>query len=338
MLVDTNDQTFELNEKIAPKKHNRFCLILLSFLAVSITTLLYYSWVTKAPVSFPLETDFVVEEGTNIKIVAKRLHEMGYIRSELALYLAFLWKYDPGTIKASTFRFSEPLDVFELAHELTIGHFNTDLIKVTHIEGESISDLAKRLELAGKLQNFDSEVFYQLAIEHEGKLYPETYFVPKTIKESDLLTLMLETYKERTEIISDEIINSELSELEILTLASIIEREANDPISMGMVSGILQNRLSLGMPLQADASLEYILDKPLAELMAEDLKIDSPYNTYLNKGLPPTPIGNPGMEAIKSVLNPIDSDYLFYITGDDGYFYYAKNFDQHRMNIVRYLR
>ena len=92
------------------------------------------------------------------------------------------------------------------------------------------------------------------------------------------------------------------------------------------------------MALQTDASIEYVLDKPLNELVPSDLEIDSPYNTYQNPGLPPTPIGNPGLEAIKAVLYPTPSKYLFYITGNDGNFYYAKNFDQHRLNIARYLR
>jgi UPF0755 protein len=121
-------------------------------------------------------------------------------------------------------------------------------------------------------------------------------------------------------------------------LASIIEREANSPESMKMVSGILQNRLTIDMPLQADASIEYILDKPLNALLPEDLKIDSPYNTYLNRGLPPTPIGNPGLTAIEAVLEPTLSKYLFYITDETGEFHYAEDFDQHRANIQRYLR
>jgi len=173
---------------------------------------------------------------------------------------------------------------------------------------------------------------------YEGKLYPETYLVPKTITEFELLTLMLDTYEEKVVNLTANLEATNLTEVEVLTLASIVEREANDVISMGMVSGILQNRLNLGMPLQADASLEYVLDKPLSALTPEDLKLESPYNAYLNVGLPPTPIGNPGMDAIMAVLSPTPSDYLFYITGNDGNFYYAKDFDEHRLNIARYLR
>jgi UPF0755 protein len=92
------------------------------------------------------------------------------------------------------------------------------------------------------------------------------------------------------------------------------------------------------MPLQVDASIEYVLDKPLSELQPEDLKIESPYNTYLNIGLPPTPIGNPGLVAIEAILRPIKTEYMFYITGTDGNFYYAKDFAEHRQNIAKYLR
>ena len=133
-------------------------------------------------------------------------------------------------------------------------------------------------------------------------------------------------------------ISKNLSEHDVVILASIIEREANSTTSMKLVSGILQNRLALDMALQVDASMEYILEKPLKELTAEDLKIDTPYNTYLYRGLPPTAIGNPGLDAIMAVLEPTPSEYMFYITGTDGEFYYAKNFDEHRLNIAKYLR
>ena len=136
---------------------------------------------------------------------------------------------------------------------------------------------------------------------------------------------------------------STLSEYDVLILASIVEREANDEESMRMVAGIFQNRLDIGMALQADASIEYVLDVPINELregeLAQSLReLDSPYNTYLYPGLPPTPIGNPGLQAISAVLNPLPSDYYYYITGNDGVFYYAETLDEHNANIARYLR
>jgi UPF0755 protein len=149
---------------------------------------------------------------------------------------------------------------------------------------------------------------------------------------------MQKTFNEKTAPLEERIKTSQYSQNEILTLASILEREANTPESKKIVSGILQNRLTINMPLQVDATMEYILNKPLQELAPEDLNIESPYNTYLNVGLPPTPIGNPGTESIEAVLEPIESEYLFYITGEDGNFYYSKTYEEHLENIEKYLR
>jgi UPF0755 protein len=129
-----------------------------------------------------------------------------------------------------------------------------------------------------------------------------------------------------------------LGEDGVLILASLLEREANSEESMRMVSGILQNRLAEGMRLQVDASLEYVLERPLSTLDASDLDIDNPYNTYRYGGLPPSPIGNPGLQAILAVLDPIESNYFYYITDEDGNFHYARTFDEHKLNIAKYLR
>ena len=288
------------------------------------------------PVNFPVGAVVEVPYGSTVQTVADILAEKGVVRSSLAFFVYFNLFYDQSTIKASTYTFTTPLNLRGVADFLVLGNYSEGLLSLTHREGERASTLAK--SAAAILTNFDPVVFLTLAEPLEGKLYPETYFIPSTFTEEELLELLLDTFDEKTAPLKPEIVESSLSEEEIIILASILEREANDDASRKMVSGILQNRLAIGMPLQADASVEYILDKTLAELTPEDLKIDSPYNTYTNVGLPPTPIGNPGLEAIEAVLHPTPSDYLFYITGNDGQFYYAKDFDQHRVNISRYLR
>lgn len=169
-------------------------------------------------------------------------------------------------------------------------------------------------------------------------MFPDTYFVPVDYTEQQLLDLMLETFEQKTADLQPMIESHSLSLDEILILASIIEREANSPESKKLVSSVLQNRLQTGMPLQADASIEYILEKPLSELTPEDLEIESSYNTYLNTGLPPTAIGNPGLDAITAVLEPAESEYYYYITGNDGEFYYAETYQRHLINIEKYLR
>ncbi len=149
---------------------------------------------------------------------------------------------------------------------------------------------------------------------------------------------MRREYEEKIAPYRVKIRASAYTEKEIITLASILEREANDEASMGLVAGILLDRLEEKHPLQVDATFEYILGKTSAELTAEDLKLDSPYNTYTNLGLPPTPISNPGLMAIEAVLDPVDSPYFYYLTGDDGTFHYARTFEEHKQNKERYLR
>jgi UPF0755 protein len=263
------------------------------------------------------------------------------VRSEQLLYYVLVFLHDPADLKASTYVFDEPIDTVSVAKRLTEGDFDTDLVRFTHIEGETVAALAERASAI--LPEFDKTVFVAQASQHEGKLYPETYFLPVTFTAQELMDLMLETYAETTQPFEEQILASPLTENQVLILASILEREANSPESMGVVSGILQNRLKVGMLLQADATIEYVLDTPLGELPAGQLanelrELDSPYNTYLYHGLPPTPIGNPGLDAITAVLNPTDTPYFYYVTGDDGVFYYAETYDQHLQNIDRYLR
>lgn len=124
---------------------------------------------------------------------------------------------------------------------------------------------------------------------------------------------------------------------DVIIMASILEGEAL-PKDRQVVAGILWKRLSIGMPLQVDATFRYINGKGTYDLTADDLKIDSPYNTYIHKGLPPGPISNPGIDAISASLNPIPTKYLYYLTEKDGTIHYAKTFTEHIANKNKYLK
>lgn len=288
------------------------------------------------PDSFPTNTAITISEGSTVRDIAEQLQEEGVVRSDVLLYFIVLFFYDETTIKASNYVFSEPLSSMQVAERLVQGDFDTDLIRFTHIEGERASQIASRA--SEQLPEFDGDAFVAAAEPLEGRLFPETYFIPVTFTEVELLELLTETYLAETAALQDAINDHSLTEDEILILASIIEREANTLESKKLVSSVLQNRLAIDMALQADASIEYVLDKPLSELTPADLEIDTPYNTYLYPGLPPTPIGNPGREAIEAVLYPAESDYFFYITGNDGKFYYAETYNEHLRNIETHLR
>jgi UPF0755 protein len=330
----------EINEQESKKPAQKIITYLLGIVIVGLLGLLmlsaYVYTLNKPPVDSDVPLTVTIEPGMTIKTIARQLEEEGIVRSGSLLYFVTILFFEPMNIKASSYVFDEPLTTYEIAHRLTLGDFDSDLVRLTHIEGERVLSIARRA--AEVLKNFDEAGFVQLAEGSEGTLYPETYFIPADFSAAELYELMTETFATTIRPLAAEIEAHPLTLDEILTLASIIEREANSETSMKMVSGILQNRLTINMPLQADASIEYILDKPLQELVPEDLEIDSPYNTYLYRGLPPTPIGNPGLTAIKAVLQPTESEFFFYLTDEAGDFYYAVTYDEHLDNIERYLR
>lgn len=293
---------------------------------------------TRPPADFPLNTAIVIPRGLTAADIAALMEAEGLARSELLLYLTLLMRHDPSSIQAGAFVFDRPLSVFALAAHLSAVGGADNLLTLTLPEGYTAREFAALAEAV--LPDFDEEDFAAAAAKREGYLFPDTYYVPADFTATELRDLQLRTFNDKTLHIIDDMKNHPLREYGVLTLASILEREANTEESMRMVSGILQNRLEIDMPLQADASLEYALDgRSLRELTAEDIEnIDSPYNTYKYRGLPPTPIGNPGLAAIMAVLDPIQSDYFYYLTDNNGAFHYAETFDQHRDNVARYLR
>lgn len=335
MAIDTNSQTDYSNSNKG--KTGFWLLVIASVAIIGLSIILLAITVLNQPDNqFSVPASLTIEPGTSVKQITKNLAAANIVQSEHLLYFVITLFHDPKDIKASTYVFEEAMTTREVAQMLVTGDFDNDLISFTHIEGERAIHIA--IEAEKTLTNFDTALFIERAVPLEGTLYPETYRIPKDFTAAELVDLMVKTYAEKTADLSERMSKHPLGQIGVLTLASIIEREANTVDSMRMVSGILQGRMEAGMPLQADASIEYVLDKPLKQLTSEDLKVDSPYNTYLNRGLPPTPIGNPGRDAIMAVLEPIESDYVYYITDEEGNFHYAKDFDEHRANVAKYLR
>lgn len=306
------------------------CLLLVITAVVSVHIL------AKAPTNFPINETITVPQGSGVRSTAHLLKQRNIIASEYLLYAIVWWYHDPTALKASDYRFAEPLSVYQVAEKLMVGDFTSNLIRFTHKEGERVTDIAVTAQSV--LTGFDTETFLREALPQEGTLFPDTYLLPPDFSATELIKTMTDAYEKNMAPLRVKIALGTLSEREVVILASIIEREANSPESMRMVSGILQNRLSIGMALQTDASIEYILNKPLKDLTPEDLDIDSPYNTYKHRELPPTPIGNPGLIALQAVIEPTRSEYLYYITDSDGNFHYAKTFEEHKLNVARYLK
>lgn len=338
------DSHIETEPPEAPKVRRwlRVAAALFLLLLATLTFGYWYVISLNAPSdTFPVNQAVLVEAGTDVRTITEILEREGVVQSADLLYYTLAFLHDPTNIKASRYVFSEPLTTNQVASRLTEGDFDTDLVRFTHFEGERMTAIAERADEA--LTDFDKGRFLTAAANDEGRLFPDTYFLPGTFTDEELRALMLETYDKRIEPLRAQIESHPFTETEVIILASIIEREANSPESMRNVASVFQNRLEIGMALQADASIEYVVETPLGELppgeLAENLReLDSPYNTYLYPGLPPGPIGNPGLDSINAVLNPADTEYFYYLTADDGTFYYAETYDEHLTNIERYLR
>ncbi len=322
---------------VTPRRALRYILLAGTIVIILLVAIVAFVTIySEPPETFPVATPITIPLGSTVSEVVSTLADADVVASPLLFYIVLLTLYEPTDVKASTYVFDQPYNVFAVAKKVVTGDFTSNLVRLTHREGERVNVLAETVHEA--LPNISVEEFIAVATPEEGYLFPETYFLPPHFTANDVVATLKASYEEFIRPYRGAIAAGSLTEAEVVILASIVEREANDDESMGMVSSILQNRLAIGMALQADASIEYILNKPLKELTPEDLKVDSPYNTYSHNGLPPTPIGNPGPVALKAVIEPTPSDYLFYITDETGTFHYATTYEDHKRNIARYLK
>lgn len=290
------------------------------------------SLLNTASADFPVAIDITVSEGMNHTDIAELLEERGVVRSALYLNFVLSQVFSNEFVQAGTYRFDAPRTTHEVAEIITKGINTKPQRKVTFPEGFSVKEMSSYLP-----ENF-STIDTESILDLEGYLFPDTYFISNEFDVDTLVELMHTTFTEKMETIAEQLNSSPFSQKDVIILASIIEREAKDVESKRIVAGILEQRLKINMPLQVDATFTYILNKTSSELTQDDLSIDSPYNTYIHTGLPPTPIANPGMEAILAVLEPIQTEYLYYLTAPDGTFHYAETFEEHKTNKEKYLR
>ncbi|MCB9813071.1 MAG: endolytic transglycosylase MltG [Pseudomonadales bacterium] len=324
------------------KINTKIAMFFLSIIILLILTLFYFFYLLQPLSSDVTETKrFIIPKGQAISVIAKRLKEENLIRSAQAFRYVVIRDNLAKNIQAGSFDISPNMSVSEIAKLLTIG---TEDIWITLLEGWRAEEIAESLSLQN-LSNFNNEEFLSLAIKSEGMLYPDTYLIPREISAEQIYNLLISTFKRKiTQGLSEEFEQVDRDFDQVLILASILEREANNYEQMRRVAGILLNRIDIGMALQVDATLQYAKGYNEAQQTwwapptVEDKIIKSPYNTYINSGLPPAPISNPGLNAINAALNPIESDDLFYIHSNDGNMYYSKTLDGHNANINKYLR
>ena len=292
--------------------------------------------------------DFAVKQGTTSAAVARDLEERAFVPSAFFVQ-AYVALHGLDTeFKAGTFRISRSMTPRQIVAKLTD---KAPSEKVTLVEGATVRDLAELLEERG-IAAAESVVacVKSCAFEHaflaekprgvdlEGYLFPDTYALHAGMGVPEILDVFLTNFGRRV----NEERRAKAKAMdhtlhEVITMASLIEREVTETEDRKIVSGILWRRLELGIPLGVDASTLYAVGKRGSHPTAEDLQSDSPYNTRKRKGMPPGPINNPGLDAIDAALDPTDTEYLFYLTDENGAVHYARTNAEHEANKDRYL-
>lgn len=232
--------------------------------------------------------------------------------------------------------FDSPVSSLQIALRISGRQFGIDRTKVTFPEGFTNKQMAERL--ASVFPGFDPVLFLTLAKGTEGYLFPDTYGFFPSVTPDFVVAALKRNFTNKVDPLTQEIKESGRSLHDVMIMASIVEKEAAGDGDRAVVAGILWKRFDTDLALQVDAPFLYILGKESSELTRADLAINSPYNTYRNKGLPPTPIGNPGLASIKASIHPQTSPYLYYLHDKDGMIHYASTYKEHQKNIAKYLR
>ncbi len=289
----------------------------------------------KAPGNFPLGSMYTVEKGVGLNSLAADLAGKNIIRSPFWFKVFSVLSGGTKGIIAGDYVLNTKNNVIVLADRLANADYRLEQIKITFPEGLSIFEVAKTVST--KFPKITEGDFVAKAKNLEGYLFPDTYFFEINVDEEVIIKALQDNFQKKILSISDLFKNFNKKESDVIKMASIIEEEARTMETRQIIAGILWRRLALEMPLQVDASFKYINGKGTKDLTLDDLKIDSPYNSYLYRGLPPTPICNPGLDSITATLTPVKTDYLYFLTDKEGNMHYAKTFAEHVLNKQKYL-
>ena len=322
--------------------------ILVILFAVFISLIIFW-WQIRTPLNPQAEGNaiFIVEKGDSAKIIANNLVKAGIIKNPFIFQLYVFLSLNQYDLKPGEYELSPKMSIREIADSIIIGGTNEVLITIP--EGFTLKQIEDRLidaKLAkpNEMKNFKfiqnippilSDKPKNASL--EGYLFPDTYRFFKDAKLSDILSKMISNLDDKlTPDLKEAIKNSGYSTYEILTMASLVEKEITNDSDRPIIAGILWKRLKARIPLQVDATLVYITGRN--EVYEADKKINSPYNTYLYRGLPKGPIASPGLSAIKAAIFPEDSPYWYYLSAKDGRTIFSKTLEEHNRNRAIYLK
>lgn len=317
-----------------------FAFIFVILILTPIALNQYYNYQLRAPSSDETAKRFVIKPGQPVVQIAENLEEEGLIKNAFVFRLLVARMGIGKNIQAGDFRLSPNMPARVLAEELTHGAID---IWITFPEGLRKEEMADIVEASLKTQENEKYVFDKVEFTktaQEGYMFPDTYLIAKDAKASDVVSRLRTTFDEK---IDQQLLlagaKNNLTQQDVVTLASLIEREAKTNEERPVIAGILLNRLNAGIALQVDATVQYAKGYDSAngrwwpQITQEDYRtVDSLYNTYLHQGLPPAPISNPGIESIRAASAPADTPYMYYLHDSEGKIHYAQTIEEHNQN------
>lgn len=322
-----------------------FVVIVLGLFA---TGVFYVKSTVQKPASLSSEEiKFTIESGESTQDIGNRLENDGLIKSSWVFAVYLKYKGQSSSIQAGDYNLKKNYTMLEVIEVLTKGKVSSG--KLTIPEGWTNKQVGEEIVNKG----IDTEDGFKNALSKkynysflkespsgnlQGFLFPETYFLTSKADSSEVIEKMLKEFSLSADpVIRKKISGQSLTYYQILTLASIVEREVTSEEDKKKVASVFLNRLQNDINLDSCATVEYILGTKKRILSSEDIAIDSPYNTYINKGLPPTPISNPGLKSIEAVLEPAKTDYFFFFSGKDGKTYFSNTQEEHEALKAQYL-
>ncbi|OGM15893.1 hypothetical protein A2985_00840 [Candidatus Woesebacteria bacterium RIFCSPLOWO2_01_FULL_43_11] len=294
------------------------------------------------------QVDFLVVKGRSASQIGESLYQENLIKDPLAFKIYVQVSGKTAKFQSGQFRISPSYSLLEVVDTLMRPPAE---LWVTIPEGLRREEVIERFIKALEIKEAEAEAFREEFLSEseslEGFLFPDTYLFPRTVSAKTVVSRMRSTFDLKMKVLEKDLEASEFTLDEIVILASIVERETRTDEERPVVAGILMNRLDIDMGLQADATVQYAVASGSCRageecnwwpiLTKDDLSINSPYNTYRFRGLPPDPIANPGLSSIKAALIPEETDYLYYLHDSDGSIHYAETLAEHNENVRRYI-
>jgi UPF0755 protein len=296
---------------------------------------------------FPVPTEFTVKPGQGFGEIARSLKHHGLIRSSRPLILWARWQDLDRRIHPGSYLFEKPLSPLAILARFRSG--SIQWVRVTIPEGLRASEIIPLLVGAGmgtaeeyaallKDPDFLNSLFLPIP-NIEGYLYPDTYFfAPETNARKAIFSLTTRFHEVFNDDLRGNAAEAGFTAHEVVTLASVVEKETGQAEERPLIASVFLNRLKIGMPLQSDPTVIYGIEKFDGNLTRKHLRTPTPFNTYTNRGLPPGPIASPGLKALLAVLEPAESDFLYFVSRNDGTHQFSRNLADHNRAVNRFQR